>query len=112
MKTYGSIREIRLANRIWAMNNDRAWFFDDDAMLFFSSEVMPKVYHGRFFVTSEQYIASSYGKQYLNQYDGPKKFTVRVCREEGKVETMGYFQAHDSLEDAERWMLLNWKVLE
>lgn len=59
-------------------------FFDRSTMRFFNSKVEPYVYGGRLFLTSEQFTPS----------DGrplPRKYTVRLARDSGDIETIGPF---------------------
>ena len=82
MKTdywYTSINEIR-----YEAQRAGSHFFDADSMRFFGSRILPTVYGGRYFVTSEQ---DRYG-------NGAKAYTVRVCRENGHIDTVGEFQAY------------------
>jgi len=99
--TYRTIADIKRANKMWASTHQRAWWFDPGAMSFFSSQIHDKVYHGRYFITSEQYEATDYGKT-LGFTDGPRKYSVRVCHPDGSIDTVGEHMAYDSVEQAER----------
>lgn len=72
---YKTMNEIKRANE-----NLGRFFFSPDTMQFFDSRVEGGPYHGRLFVTSEQFHGS--------QGDGPRKFKVRVCGDDGDCETL------------------------
>lgn len=62
-------------------------FFDRDTLQFFNSRVHDTVYGGRYFITSEQFVA----------HDGtaePRMYTVRRFNDDGSIDTMGYFQQY------------------
>lgn len=59
-------------------------FFDRATMRFFSSKVLPYVYGGRLFLTSEQFTSSTWQCH-------PRRFTVRLARNNGEIETIGPF---------------------
>src|SRR5579885_440819 len=103
MKKYRTIQDIKRANHEWAITHKRVSIFDRGAMVFFSSQVHDKVYGGRYFITSEQFIATDYGKT-LGFKDGDRLYTVRECRPDGSCDTIGEFQAYKSIEDAERYI--------
>ena len=60
------------------------YFFDRATMRFFNSRIVPKVYGGRIFLTSEQFVPSS-------GIPGPRLYTVRLARSNGEIETVGPF---------------------
>lgn len=64
-------------------------FFEPATMRFFNSTVFPRVYGGRYFITSER----------LDEHH-PERFTIRVAFDDGSVQTIGEFRAFDSHEDA------------
>lgn len=98
---YKTIQDIKRANREWAVKNGRAWWFAPDAMSFFSSQIHDKVYNGDYFITSEQYEATEYGKTYYGFTDGPRMYSVRICHPNGSIDTLGEHMAYKSLEEAE-----------
>ena len=75
-----SIQQIKAANETAGHH-----FFERGAMRFFRSRVCRKVHHvgggGAFFVTSEQFSASSV-----------RRYSVRGVDASGKVDTVGDFQ--------------------
>ncbi len=54
-------------------------------MRFFKSRILPTVYGGRYFVTSEQFNS-----------DTPRRYTVRRVEDNGAINTVGEFQAFPS----------------
>ena len=85
---YESIDDIARANA----RAGRHWF-DPGAMDFFSTRIEGPVHGGRYFVTSEQFVASD-GSTHQRRY------TVRVAGDDGEVSTVGDFQAFDTPEEA------------
>ncbi len=59
-------------------------WFDKGTKRFFSSRVLPKVYAGRYFITSE---VAPYA-------DNVKRYTIREAHKDGKISTLGDFQAY------------------
>lgn len=100
MSSFQSMVDIKKAHQLYCQSNNRANFFDPKAMTFFSSNLLSKVYRGRFFITSEQYKATAYAKQ-VGFKDGERKYTVRVCLPDGSISTVGEFQGYSSLQGAE-----------
>lgn len=68
-------------------------FFDDDTMRFFKSRIYDEAYKFKdkiYFITSEK---------------GPsniRKWSTRYITQDGNIETLGQFQAYESLNDARR----------
>lgn len=82
-----TIPEIRLRNKEAGHH-----FFDRDTMAFFNSKVYEVVY-GRYFVTSEQFVAP----------DGTanaRLYTVRRFNEDHSIDTVGDFQEFKTRMDA------------
>lgn len=69
---FTTIAEIKRANREAGF-----YFFSPSAMRFFGSRVLPTVYGGRYFVTSEQ------------PPHGPRAYAVRRIGADGDVTTIG-----------------------
>jgi hypothetical protein len=65
-------------------------FFEASTMRFFNSTLYPHVYAGRYFITGERF-----------DEHHPEEFTIRVALDDGRVNTVGDFQAFASYEDAE-----------
>jgi len=72
-----SIDDVQRANR-----DAGSHFFDADTMRFFGSRVLPTVYAGRLFVTSERSGFDHYS---------PRSYTVREFMPDGSIETVGDF---------------------
>jgi hypothetical protein len=83
---------FRTTDEIVAYNEKCGQFyFSPDTMAFFNSRVEgPEVFGGRYFVTSEQY-----------EIDHPRLYTVREASENGRIDTVGDFQAYETLEEAQ-----------
>lgn len=73
--------------------NERAGkhFFEASTMRFFRSRILPDVYGGRYFITSEQF-----------DRDSPRLYTIREVNEHGGIDTVGEFQQYDTLDKARR----------
>lgn len=70
---------------------DEFWF-QEGAMNFFNTEIETGVLKGNFFITSERM-----------ELDYPKRYTIRVFNETArKVETVGFFQAFETLREAQQ----------
>jgi len=74
---YTHIEEIETAN-------DRTGyhFFESDTKRFFASKILSTVYHGRYFITSEQFID--------RDFKAPREYTIRMAQNNGCVDTIGY----------------------
>lgn len=83
MRTYASTQEIQAANE-----RAGSHFFDTSAMRFFDSRILPEVYNGVYFITSERYEGE------------PRKYTLRMVRTDGNIETIGDFNVHATKEEA------------
>lgn len=70
-------------------------FFDKSAMRVFSSRILPTVYGGRFFVTSEQ------DKQRYGTWDGERRYTVRKCVN-GRINVCSEFGEFATAQEAKR----------
>lgn len=88
--TYHSTDEMEEDNR----RIGHSWF-DKGNMRAFRCRVNDTVYGGHYFVSSEQHV--SYYPRYFME---PRKWTVRSCFD-GKIDTVGEFQAYDSLRKAQ-----------
>lgn len=81
MEAFYDMKQLKLYAR-----QHGSHFFDPDTMRFFRSRVGDKMYpapDGIYFVTSEQYDASS-----------PRLYTVRFMNEKGDISTIGEFQGY------------------
>lgn len=84
-RTFYTISEIKDANR--AIGN---YWFTKDSMRFFNSRVLPVVYCGHYFISSEQ--------------DGtkPRFYTIRFAMSDGSIETVGDFQQYSTAGEAKK----------
>lgn len=69
------------------------YFFDKAAMRFFSSRILPTVYDGRIFVTSEQDTHEN------GAWNGERRYTVRECVN-GQIKSRSEHGAFASAQDA------------
>jgi hypothetical protein len=65
-------------------------WFSPETMSFFSCEVLPTIYAGKYFITSEEDTFANYAR----------KFTVRIAKANGDIDTVGDFQAYETAEEA------------
>jgi hypothetical protein len=75
-----SIADLKRLNE----QNGGCWF-EKASMRFFGTRIESGILRGHYFITSEQ-----------QDDDRPRKFTVRSFDDEGSIETVGEFHAHDS----------------
>lgn len=87
MAEYFDIEDIKQANA----SLGRHWF-DPETLAWFNSYVYSKVYHGRFFITSEQ---DSNGA-----WDSERRYTVRECID-GEIHTTSEFGEFDTFKKAQ-----------
>lgn len=95
MRSYSTVQDIIEANVLHGGH-----FFDQDTMSGFNSQLEPKVYHGCYFITSEAFVPSTYMKS-RGMPDLPRRWTIRLCNQDGAITTVGQFQAYQSVEEAE-----------
>jgi hypothetical protein len=76
VNNYQTIDEIRAAHMA-----SGGHFFSPSTMRFFSSRILSPVFPGGYFVTSER---DSTG----HAWDGERRYTVRVCRPDGQIDTV------------------------
>jgi hypothetical protein len=91
---FATISDIKAANR----RVGQLWF-DPATMAFFGSQILPEVYHGAYFISSEQYVPTATAKDKGAQ-DGPRQFTIHKVDERGWVDTVGEFQQYNTAQDA------------
>lgn len=82
---FRTMADIKRANKAAG----RHWF-DKGALAFFRSKIEPKVYGGRYFITSEQFDDAA-----------PRRYSVRMAEPDGSISTVGEFQAYDGRGAAE-----------
>ncbi len=92
---FNTIEEIIAANRTVGQH-----WFDEGTMEFFSSRIEPKVYHGCYFISSEQYELTS-GDIGRGMPQPPRGWTIHMVTPRGWVHTIGDFQQYANLQDAE-----------
>lgn len=90
MKFYNNIYEIERANMLAGYH-----FFEEGTKRFFRSRILETVYGGRYFITSEQFV-SLYGEV------APRKYTIRLADDEGRVANVGDFNSYTSAAAARR----------
>lgn len=65
----------------------RGYWFTPETMRFFSSRLLPDVFPmedgSALFISSERY-----------SEDTPRRYSVRICRPDGDIDTVGEFQQH------------------
>jgi hypothetical protein len=83
---YRNIQEIRQANE-----DAGYYFFSPDTMRFFKSRVYYRVYGGKYFITSEIAPYSS------------RRYTIRMCKDNGGIETVSEQQEYGCLRTAKRY---------
>jgi hypothetical protein len=66
-------------------------WFEADTLRFFRSRILPGVIAGGFFITSENDCLGT-----------GRRYTVRLCREDGSIETVGQFQQFSRADSARR----------
>ena len=79
---YKAIEEIKAANLALGQH-----WFSKDTMRYFGTRIHGKVYGGKYFVTSDF------------DFNHMRFYSVRACVE-GKIETIGVYQAYTTLERA------------
>lgn len=89
--TYRTVSEMEEDNQ----RIGHSWF-DTGNKRTFGSRWLDTVYGGHYFVSSEQH--KSYYPRYFCE---PRKYTVRSCFN-GRIDTVGEFQAYNSAEQAKR----------
>lgn len=67
-------------------------FFDDATMRFFSSRILPTVYKGCYFITSERDVYRD---------SNPRIYTVRMYLGGGNIETVGEFGQYRTRQQAQ-----------
>jgi len=82
---FRSIEQIKKSNEAIGHN-----WFRADTMRFFSSEVLPTIYGGKYFISSEEDTYGNYAR----------KFTIRIAKANGDIDTVGDFQAYETAEEA------------
>lgn len=82
-----TIPEIRLRNK-----EAGGHFFDRETIAFFNSRISETTY-GRYFVTSEQFVASDGERE-------PRRYTIRRFNEDHTIDTVGSFQQYEKLTEA------------
>lgn len=81
MKYYRDIRQV--------VDAHRGHFFDKFNIRFFNSKILPTVYRGQYFITSERF-----------NDETPRMYTIRQIDEKGNIETIGDFQQYKTIRAA------------
>lgn len=75
---FTNMAQVRAANS--AINGH---WFDKSTLRFFRSRVGRKLYRFKYFITSEKF-----------SYDSERLFSIREVKKDGRIETVGEFQAY------------------
>jgi hypothetical protein len=82
--TFKTMGDVRAAN-----SQITGHWFDRDTMQFFNTRIESQLIAGRYFITSER-----------RDNTFPRLFSVRQALPDGRIETVGRFQAYESKEAA------------
>jgi hypothetical protein len=82
---YETVADVKRANH----DAGQHWF-DRDTMRFFASRVGSRLYHNRFFVSSEQFRS-------FTGADGDRAYTIREAMPDGSIEEVGAFQQFETM---------------
>ena len=85
---YNSVQQIIYKNKGIGHH-----FFSHGAIQFFNSRVLPGLYQGCYFITSERF-----------DLDSPRRFTIRMAREGGEIETVYGFQKFITAYSAKKYI--------
>jgi hypothetical protein len=88
---WSSIEEIRAANEA----TGQVWF-SEETMRWWDTVILPRVYGGRYFVTSEA------------PADSNRRYTVRRALDNSTVETHGEFMAYGTRREASNAAIAAW----
>jgi hypothetical protein len=81
---YRTIEDVKAANR--SIGNH---WFDRSTLRFFNCKIESGLIGGRYFITSERM-----------ELTMPKRYSVRIAKDDGTINTLGEFQQYYSIEDA------------
>ena len=101
MDKYKTIQDIRAAHEATG-----GYFFSPSTMRFFDSRTLSPVFPGGVFVTSERdrMGPSRYGGEYSPAaWGGERRYTVRVCRGNGDIDTVSEFGQFPTRREALNW---------
>lgn len=84
MQKYQTIEEIKEANLARGGN-----WFAPSPIGFHSSDIHPTIYGGNIFITSK-----------CPKPDGIRLYTIRICRDNGQIRTVGAHDQYKSEQDA------------
>lgn len=88
METIGDIRAAHAARG--------GYFFSPSSMRFFGSRILSPVFPGGVFITSERDTTGA-------AWDGARRYTVRVCRPDGDIDTLSEFGQFSTRAAAISW---------
>lgn len=93
--TFFTVKQIKEAHK-----NSGGYFFSPATMRFFRSKIpCSRVYHGKYFITSEQFTPS-------NGIPFPRKYTIRKVSPDGSdistAKEFGEFQQFNTLQQAKK----------
>lgn len=84
---YKNIDEIKTENRRYGGH-----WFDKNTLTYFSSRILPTIYGGRIFISSEK-------DKHSNE---PRKYTLREAMPDGSIHTIGEFGDYETLAAAKQ----------
>lgn len=90
---YRTIDDIQAAH-----NATGGHFFSPSAMRFFGSRILSPVFPGGYFVTSERDTGPAPAA-----WHGERRYTVRVCRPDGDIDTVSDYGQFDTRAAALSW---------
>lgn len=82
---FDTISQVKAANK--AIGNH---WFDRGSMRFFNTKIESKLYGGRYFITSEQFVGSTGA--------GRRKYSIRYVNDDGSIDTVGEFNEMPGIE--------------
>lgn len=85
-RSFFTIKEVKQANK----DLGHHWF-SPDTIRFFNCRVLPTVYGGHYFITSEKY-----------DYNSPRLYTIRFVSSDGSIDTVGDFQYYETAGQAKK----------
>jgi len=90
LSPYNTLADVRNANRQAGYH-----FFDADTLRFFRGRIIGQLVAGRYFITSEQFVAPY-------EAPAPRRYTIRYANDDATIDTVGDFQQYATLADARK----------
>ena len=98
MNNYKTIQDIRAAHTARG-----GYFFSPATIRLFSSRILSPVFPGGIFVTSERDSGVFTSNGFMAAWDGERRYTVRVCRPDGDIDTVSEFGQFSTRSAALAW---------